>query len=574
MLARCLSLPLAAALLAASLPARAQTGLTPLSDLGAGTYLGFPGGLYPGGSNAPPAAHLSDALAKASEIVPRDAAGNPDPNGWIAMIAVGMSNTTHEFGAFERNADTDSTRNARVVLLDTGFGGQTATVIANPSAGYWTTMMQRLGAMGLTAAQVQVAWLKEAESHPANDFPVHAQNLRDTLKVVVRNLHTKFPNLKICYVSSRIYGGYSAQGTLNPEPQAYESGFSVKWMIEDQIDGDPGLNHGQLPGDVRAPLLLWGPYLWADGPTPRSDGLTWQLSDLENDHVHPSPAGEQKVAGLLADFFGADATAASWWPAAPDVRLVTVDARHDATVSAAAPGTNFGADPVLRAGGGATPLDTHLRFDLAPVARAILLAKLSLRVDQNGGGAVRRVDDTSWDESTITYASAPVLGPALVSMPQSSRDGTLGANVTAVARADPDRQVAFALVSPAMNPATYHSKEAGQPPRLVLVVSTAPASADDAREPAVARFALGPNPTRHGARVTFELSSAGAVELSVYAVDGRRVRTLAAGRHAAGRHEVVWDGRDARGRLASAGIYVVRLAAAGRSQALRLVRLP
>ena len=73
---------------AGSLRAQSTTGLVPLDDLGAGTYLGFAGGLYPGGVNAPPAGHLAAALARAAEIVPRDAAGAPGPEGFIGMIAI------------------------------------------------------------------------------------------------------------------------------------------------------------------------------------------------------------------------------------------------------------------------------------------------------------------------------------------------------------------------------------------------------------------------------------------------------------------------------------------------------
>lgn len=37
-------------------------------------------------------------------------------------------------------------------------------------------------------------------------------------------------------MSSRTYGGY-ATTELNPEPYAYQSGFSVKWLVQDQLEG-------------------------------------------------------------------------------------------------------------------------------------------------------------------------------------------------------------------------------------------------------------------------------------------------------------------------------------------------
>ncbi len=461
-------------------PVSAQTtGLVPINDLGTGFYRGFQGGLYPEGANTPPAGHRAAALERAARVVPRDAAGNPSPDGFIAFVAIGMSNTTHEFAVFEREEDQNADRNARVVLMDTGLGGQTAAIIQNPSASYWTVLEQRLAAMALTPAQVQVAWLKEADANPANDFPVHAQTLRAELEVVAQNLHDKFPNLVLCYVSSRVYGGYAAPGSLNPEPQAYESGFAVKWLIEDQIGGAAGLNHDPAQGSVRAPLLLWGPYLWADGTSPRSDGLTWLASDFESDHTHPSPAGEAKVAGLLSSFFASDATAAPWWTAQGDATLVTIAARDDAFVRASAPSSNFGLDPQLVAQGGAAPTNSYVAFDLGPSGRPAALAKLSLRVIQSGGGAVSLVSDTTWSESAITWASAPPIGVPLVAMPQSSRDGTIAANVTQAVNVDPDAVVSFALTTPSAGAVSYPSRQAGQPPRLVLVLPTACAGSPD-----------------------------------------------------------------------------------------------
>ena len=461
------------AVLAGGLPAFAQTtGLIPLSDLGTGTYQGFQGGLYPGGQNAPPVAHFRAALARAAEVVPRNTAGAPDPQGFIGMIAVGMSNTTHEFGAFERDQDENGNRSARLVLMDTALGGQTAAIISDPAAPYWTTMMQRLTAMGLTAAQVQVAWLKEADAQPPNDFPGHATLLKNELVQVVQNLHAKFPNLKLCYLSSRIYGGYAAQGSLNPEPQAYESGFSVKWLIEDQIAGSPALSYGQA-GPAQAPLLLWGPYLWADGTNPRSDGLTWLISDLEGDHTHPSAAGEEKVAGLLGTFFSTDATAAPWWRARNDLGLVALDALKDAHVSAANPNTNFGSASPLLEQGGTSPVVPYLGFSVAGVARPVAAAKLSLRVLEGGGGPVFTAASTSWAENAITYATAPAIGAALTNHPQASRDGTYAAAVTANVNADADGALTFVLDTTGTGQASYHSKEDGAAPRLVLAVSCA-----------------------------------------------------------------------------------------------------
>ncbi|MBI5170480.1 MAG: DNRLRE domain-containing protein [Candidatus Eisenbacteria bacterium] len=569
----------AALLLFAAGPAFAQStpGLVPLTDMGSGTYRGYDGGLYGGGSNSPPPAHLAAALAKAAEIVPRDAAGAPDPNGWIGFIAVGMSNTTHEFGAFERNADTDTTRNARVVLIDTGFGGQSADVIANPLAPYWTTMNQRVGAMGLTAAQVQVAWLKEAIPGPANDFPVHALALRDSMAHVVRNLHDKFPNLKIVYCSSRIYGGYQQQGGTSPEPQAFESGYSVRWLIEQQVAGDPLLNHDAAAGPVRAPLLLWGPYLWANGTAPRADGLTWPITDLETDRVHPAPSGEQKVAALLRAFFAGEVTAAPWWPAQPGARLRVFDATDDAHVSAAFPATNYGGSTLLYASQGADVRSIYLKFATsAALADSVLLAKLSLRVLTIGGGQLRRLDDPAWSEGTLTQSGAPVMGPLLMTLPQSSRDGTWGANVTPTLRADSTGTVGFVLTTPSINPTDYWSKEGGHAPRLVLVVATPPAAGVEPFATAGPRLRLGfasAHPAASRVVLAFELPRDQDVTLSVHGIDGRLVRALASGVRSAGRHEIVWDGRDARGEPAPAGVYFVRLSAGNSRESKRVVLL-
>ncbi len=82
-----------ALLVAAYLAPKAWAGpASPLCDLGSGTYLGFTGGLYPGGSNEIPPGHLAAGLTRAATIRPLDRSGNPDSSGKIVLLSVGMSN--------------------------------------------------------------------------------------------------------------------------------------------------------------------------------------------------------------------------------------------------------------------------------------------------------------------------------------------------------------------------------------------------------------------------------------------------------------------------------------------------
>ncbi len=305
---------LVAATARASDCSQTSVGFVPLTDLGAGTYHGEEGGLYSGGSNLRPPVHDAAGLARAAAIRPLDAAGAPHPSGRIVLLSIGMSNTTQEFSRFKSIADADPDRNSRLTLVDGAQGGQDAVIISNPGAAFWTNVDARLSAAGVTPAQVQAVWLKEAIAGPSPSevFPIHPTRLRDLLEPIVQILHDRYPNLSIVYLASRTYAGY-ASTSLNPEPFAYESGFAVKWLIRDQISGDPGLNFDPGSGAVRAPWLCWGPYLWADGLTPRSDGLTWQCSDFGADGTHPSSSGQDKVAGLLLDFMKSDPTATPWF---------------------------------------------------------------------------------------------------------------------------------------------------------------------------------------------------------------------------------------------------------------------
>lgn len=296
----------------------------PLNDLGNEEYIryqhgstGFTGGLYPGGSNIRPAAHNAAGLEMAEQVVPRNELGEPDPDGKIAFISVGMSNTAGEFGAFERLTKSDDSLNPQLVIVNSAQGGKVASYWADPEDGAWQFVDSLLDHKGVTPMQVQVAWIKLTNFN-INEFPQAAVNLQNDLETIARTLKSRYPNLKIAYYSSRTRA-YAYWTGANPEPGSFETGFAVKWMIEKQINGDPSLNYDPNSGEVLAPYMIWGPYLWIDGENPRSDGRVWLPEDLKGDCVHPSDAfGKPKVAEQLMNFFKTDSTARTWFLAHPE----------------------------------------------------------------------------------------------------------------------------------------------------------------------------------------------------------------------------------------------------------------
>jgi hypothetical protein len=291
-----------------------KVGFKPLTEMSADDrYKGQDGGLYGHGKNEPPAELRQAAVAALGKTQPLDASGHPAKDGTIGFVSISMSNATQEFSTFKRLADADPDKSPRLTIVDCAQGGQAMAEWVNPQAGPWQEAAARLSAAKLAPQQVQVAWIKLANKGPRGDLQEHGSKLEKDTLAVIQNTKAKFPNLQIAYLSSRIYGGY-ATGPLNPEPYAYESAFVVRWLIQRQMRGDQALNSDAARGAAHAPLLLWGPYLWADGVTPRqADGLVYRRDDLAADGTHPSNAGREKVAKLMLDFYKTNALAKSWF---------------------------------------------------------------------------------------------------------------------------------------------------------------------------------------------------------------------------------------------------------------------
>ncbi|MBK7812621.1 MAG: T9SS type A sorting domain-containing protein [Saprospiraceae bacterium] len=297
-----------------------STGFIPINDLGTNIspLTGQMGGLYPGGSNYLPGDHKNAGLELASQIECLDINGNPDPyNGKVVWLSIGMSNCTQETQRFIPLANAFPTKNPKLLLVDGAQGGQTAQVISAPwhsnYSTFWNTVNNRLTNQGVSAQQVQIIWLKEANQAGNTPPTQHYDSLLVQLKRITHELKKRFPNVKLCYVASRISARY-ATTTLNHEPYAYLTGWAVKKMIEDQIMGDPQLRFSGP--DAKSPWLSWGIYMWSDGNTPQisNPDIFYNCpTDFMNDGIHPSTAGAQKVGNLLLKFFSTDSTSIPWF---------------------------------------------------------------------------------------------------------------------------------------------------------------------------------------------------------------------------------------------------------------------
>jgi hypothetical protein len=92
------------------------------------------------------------------------------------------------------------------------------------------------------------------------------------------------------------------------------------------------------------------------------------------------------------------------------------------------------------------------------------------------------------------------------------------------------------------------------------------AESPKAVRPAGMEIAVSPSPARGRTAVSYALPRAGDVSLVVYDATGRPIRTLAAGRRAAGRYTATWNAHDA-----AAGIYFCKLESDGNSITRKVV---
>jgi hypothetical protein len=113
----------------------------------------------------------------------------------------------------------------------------------------------------------------------------------------------------------------------------------------------------------------------------------------------------------------------------------------------------------------------------------------------------------------------------------------------------------------------------GQAARLQVVVNGLPPLAVGDSPTDFTLQANVPNPVSTTTTIAYALPQRGNVDLAIYDVTGRRIRTLVQGDVPAGLHQVEWDRSTGDGRLVRPGVYYYRLAVAGHRFERRMVTL-
>lgn len=285
----------------------ADFAAVPLDEM-TGSYMGKSGGLYGSGRNDVPDLLASAAEAASLSIRPLDSKGYPSANGRIGLLAIGQSTTRMVFDAL-RAAARDAVA-PRLSLINGALDGIDSKDWAERNAP-WREALRQVSRSGLNARQVEVIWMETALVFPDRygDFMARNAVYANHLNQIASRAKQTFPNLRMIFVSSRYYGGWT-QRTTSPEPYAYESSFGVRDFVLSKMPQPVGVNN---PAATQ-PVVLWGPYYWTSGTTPSLvDGLKLERSDLRADGVHPTASGSAKFGNQLLRFFTQDRFAKTWF---------------------------------------------------------------------------------------------------------------------------------------------------------------------------------------------------------------------------------------------------------------------
>jgi hypothetical protein len=162
------------------------------------------------------------------------------------------------------------------------------------------------------------------------------------------------------------------------------------------------------------------------------------------------------------------ASASATTPATPPAPTVfTIAPTDDANVSESLPSNTYGAHSTLRLD--ASPvIRSYLKFTVSGTSGTVTRATLRLYANSssNTGYEAHGSSETSWTESTITYANAPTFGAAVSSTGPFASGAYVEIDVTQLISGDGTYTIV--LTGPGTTGLSLGSSESTNPPQLVV----------------------------------------------------------------------------------------------------------
>jgi hypothetical protein len=251
-------------------------------------------------------------------LVSRSPAVVTPVDGVVGVVCAGMSNAALECGRWAQQVTGPWRGEVRgaVRIVNCAVGNHAIERWTDPAfdAVLWDDCVtRRIPAAGLRPDQVRVIYHKAANQFGAAPtggqlppLPSASANYHaflNNLTSFSARVQVKFPSVQAVYTTSRSYGGFAPPGSPRGEPQAYEEGHALNsWLAR--------------TASVDGAWYGWGPYIWAPScATGETNGASacYEREDYRDDGVHPSLAGELKIARLIHDRFLRE----SWYRAGP-----------------------------------------------------------------------------------------------------------------------------------------------------------------------------------------------------------------------------------------------------------------
>ena len=159
--------------------------------------------------------------------------------------------------------------------------------------------------------------------------------------------------------------------------------------------------------------------------------------------------------------------------------ITTFPPTDDALVKSSQPTKNYGLLDYIRLRAGSPTYHSYLQFHVTGLGGAVQTARVRLYVTDgsNDGGQLYAVAN-GWEESTITWDNAPLLGASPIAGVATVASGSWVEFDVSTAITG-DGIYSFGLMNASSNSVYYSSKEGANPPELVVEVDGSPLSLPD-----------------------------------------------------------------------------------------------